>query len=135
MRQIALAPLLLAAQTAAASSCQPALSGAGVHTAEGKEYVVAWRPEPVALRVSEFFVVEVAACSKSHGVLPTQLRLDAVMPEHKHGMNYRPTVTAAGDGRFRAEGMLLHMPGVWEFRFDLRGAGVDEIVRERISLQ
>ena len=124
--------LLIALQV---SACEPALEGEGVRRAEGNDYVAAWRPEPPALRVSEFFAVEVATCSKSRAALPTQLRVDAVMPEHKHGMNYRPTVTATGAGRFRAEGLLLHMPGLWEFSFDLRGPGGNEVVRERVSLR
>jgi len=129
------APVALALGALRVLACEPALTGAGVHTAEGKDYVVAWRPDPAPLRVSEFFAVEIVACAKSLGGLPTQLRVDAVMPEHKHGMNYRPTVTASGEGRFRAEGLLLHMPGLWEFSFDLRGAGGNEVVRERVSLQ
>jgi hypothetical protein len=129
------APVALALGALPVLACEPSLTGAGVHKAEGKDYVVAWRPDPAPLRVSEFFAVEIAACAKSRGGLPTQLRIDAVMPEHKHGMNYRPTVTAAGEGRFRAEGLLLHMPGLWEFSFDVRGAGGNEVVRERVSLQ
>jgi hypothetical protein len=66
--------------------------------------------------------------------VPSQLRIDAVMPQHRHGMNYRPTVAALGDGRFRAEGLLLHMPGLWEFSFDLRGTAGNEVIREQVSL-
>jgi hypothetical protein len=124
--------LLLALQ---AGACEPALEGEGVHKAEGRDYVVAWRPEPPTLQLGEFFALEVATCSKSGAALPTQLRLDAVMPEHKHGMNYQAMVTSRGKGRFRAEGLLLHMPGLWEFSFELRGSGGDEVLRERTSLR
>ena len=133
MTRVALGSLLLAALPA--FGCEPALKGEGLHRAEGKQYVVAWRAEPAALHVSEFFAVEVAACSKSRGAAPREVRVDAVMPEHKHGMNYRPSVAAVGDGRFRAEGLLLHMPGLWEFRFDVRGAAGNEVVSERVSLR
>ncbi len=47
------------------------------------------------------------------------VRVDATMPEHRHGMNYRPSVHALGDGRWRAEGLMFHMPGRWELRFDV----------------
>jgi hypothetical protein len=54
------------------------------------------------------------------------------MPAHRHGMNYRPTVAARGGGRYRAEGLLLHMPGAWEFRFDVRtSAGHERITLAR----
>jgi hypothetical protein len=133
LNKVALALLLLSALRAVA--CEPALKGENVHKAEGKDYVVAWRAEPAPLRVSEFLVIEVAACARSGAAAPTELRVDAVMPEHKHGMNYRPTVAALGDGRFRAEGLLLHMPGGWEFRFDLRGVAGNEVIRERVTLR
>jgi hypothetical protein len=51
--------------------------------------------------------------------LPVALRVDADMPAHRHGMNYRTTVTALGDGRFRAEGLMFHMAGRWRLLFDL----------------
>jgi hypothetical protein len=132
LTRTALVTLLLTA--AQATACEPALKGDGVRKAESKEYVVTWRADPPVLRISEFFAVDIAACSKSRAPVPAQVRVDAVMPEHKHGMNYRPTVTAMGDGRFRAEGLLLHMPGLWEIRFDLRSAGASEVVSERFSL-
>ena len=45
------------------------------------------------------------------------------MPEHRHGMNYAPEVKATGPGRWRAEGLMFHMPGKWEFVFEVRAAG------------
>ena len=45
------------------------------------------------------------------------------MPEHKHGMNYAPEVKQLGPGRWRAEGLMFHMPGKWEFVFEVRAAG------------
>jgi hypothetical protein len=100
-------PVVLLFAAAPAFACQPALTGAGVHTAQGKDFAVAWRPQPVTLQVSEFFTVEVATCANAGAAPPAQLRVDAVMPEHKHGMNYRPTVEALGSGRFLAEGFML----------------------------
>ena len=35
-------------------------------------------------------------------------------------MNYRPTVTATGEGRYRADGLMLHMAGKWELVFEVR---------------
>lgn len=53
---------------------------------------------------------------------PPELRVDvdARMPEHFHGMNRAPRVTRAPDGSFLAEGLLFHMPGLWELHIDLR---------------
>ena len=41
------------------------------------------------------------------------------MPAHRHGMNYKPTVRALGQGRFVADGLMLHMPGQWRLWFEL----------------
>jgi cytochrome c peroxidase len=51
------------------------------------------------------------------------VKVDAQMPEHRHGMNYAPEVKALGPGRWRAEGLMFHMPGKWAFIFEVRAAG------------
>ena len=70
--------------------------------------------EPI--RVGRHVVLALQLCP----VDAVLLRVDAVMPEHGHGMNYRPSVTAAPGGRWRAEGLLFHMPGRWDLIFDVR---------------
>ena len=47
------------------------------------------------------------------------------MPAHQHGLNYAPEVSALGDGTFRVDGLLFHMPGLWElaFRSDMVSRG------------
>ena len=52
------------------------------------------------------------------------LAVDADMPAHRHGMNYRASVTALGDGRFRADGLMFHMAGRWRILFDLPASDV-----------
>ena len=50
------------------------------------------------------------------------MRIDATMPAHRHGMNFRPTIVAIGPGLYRAEGMMFHMPGTWQLSFEQRSA-------------
>jgi hypothetical protein len=51
-------------------------------------------------------------------------------------MNYKPTVVARGAGRYRAEGLLLHMGGRWEFAFDVvTRDGTSERVTSAVTLQ
>ncbi len=57
------------------------------------------------------------------------------MPSHGHGMNYRPTLTALGAGRYRAEGLMLHMSGVWELAFIVRDAGMSERITHTLKVQ
>ena len=42
------------------------------------------------------------------------------MPAHRHGMNYRATVSTLSPGVYRAEGLMFHMPGRWRVIFDRR---------------
>lgn len=129
----ALVPLLAQA-SAAAPRCGDAL-GKGVARGESRRYVVAWRADPSPIVVSRHFALDVVVCAKAGASPAKSLRVDATMPAHRHGMNYRPTIAATGDGRFRAEGLLFHMPGAWEFAFDVTGDDGTERVRAPYELQ
>ena len=126
------ATLFFVARSPAAAACEPAL-GATAQRVEGAHYVLAWRTaEPI--RQGEFFALDVAVCARK-GALPSTLRVDARMPAHQHGMNYRPTVAAAGEGRFAARGLMFHMPGAWELAFDVNPDGVPrETLRSPVAL-
>ena len=52
--------------------------------------------------------------------------VDATMPEHKHSMNYRPTILGGKDGRYRVDGLIFHMPGLWELSIDVRAGEESE---------
>ena len=71
---------------------------------------------PAQVRVGEAFAVEVAVCPAA-----ALDRAAATMPEHRHGMNYKPSIRPAGEGRYRTEGWVFHMPGRWEFAFEAGG--------------
>ena len=133
------APLFFAAATlvlSAAASAQPdPCSGQDdALRAQSSRYAVRFRtlPQPA---VGRHFAVVFAVCAAAGAVEPDSVRVDARMPSHGHGMNYRPTVTALGDGRYRAEGLLFHMPGQWELIFVVRGAGASEHIRHTLVLQ
>ena len=86
---------------------------------ESDRLVVSYWTIPAKIAVGEPFVLEFAACPKAAAVALERVKLDAHMPEHRHGMNYRIKVVLLGSGRFHSEGWLFHMPGRWEFLFDL----------------
>ena len=81
-----------------------------------------------APEVGKHFSVEVAACAKS-GPPPRTLKIDAHMPEHRHGMNYRPTLKPLSPGLWQADGLMFHMPGKWEIVFFVEG---ERLARELI---
>ena len=80
---------------------------------------ITYRTIPAKIAVGQPFVLELAACSKTGTPVSDRVKLDAHMPEHRHGMNYRTKVARMGAGRFHSEGWLFHMPGRWEFLFDI----------------
>ena len=103
------------AAAAAASACDLPLQGIRL---ESPRYALAYKLSSLA--VGSHFTVEIAACAKAGGE-PKSVSIDAQMPEHRHGMNYRPEVKRLSPGRWRAEGLMFHMPGKWQLVFVVDG--------------
>jgi cytochrome c peroxidase len=87
---------------------------------ESPRFVLAFKPGEIS--VAQHFALELGVCARA-GISVDSIRVDAHMPEHRHGMNYTPEVKPLGPGRWRAEGLMFHMPGKWEFLFEVRAAG------------
>jgi cytochrome c peroxidase len=111
------------------AACVPALEGTRL---ESPRYVLAYQAP--ALSPSQIFSLEIAVCAKPGHPEPESLKVDARMPEHRHGMNYAPAVKRTGPGRWRAEGLMLHMPGRWELVFELRAAGESDRLASNLVL-
>jgi hypothetical protein len=127
-----LAAVLLAATAGAAERCEPPSGFAAQGRLSASDVVVLFRTVPATIEVGRHFAVEAIVCATA----ATQgLRVDAHMPEHRHGMNYRPTVAATGVGRYRAEGLLFHMPGRWQLLFDVDRDGRTERLATDIMLE
>jgi hypothetical protein len=121
-------PIAVAMSIAAATAhaaCPPAtVDGAVVSKGE---LVLAYRPvanadkgaKPDRIPMAQHFALEVQLCEKGAASTARLHKADASMPEHKHGMNYRPVITSLGAGRFRVEGMMFHMAGRWELAFEV----------------
>jgi hypothetical protein len=117
VKTAALAVALALAASPAVAACDPAFplqTGAGDLTASV-------RPTPKAIQVGEPFGLEIALCKLGVAGPPALQRVDAEMPAHRHGMNYRPTLVALGGGRWRADGLMFHMPGRWDVTLDIAG--------------
>lgn len=80
---------------------------------------LAFSPRPAPVPLGRHFALDIVLCAPAGMPLPHMLSVDAEMPAHRHGMNYRATVRALGAGRFVAEGLMFHMAGRWRLRFDL----------------
>jgi YtkA-like len=90
---------------------------------EDAQWLLVYRTAPDPVKVGRHFGIDFAVCPRDKASAPGDVRVDAHMPEHKHGMNYKPSVASLGNGLYRAEGLMFHMPGRWELVFELRGTG------------
>lgn len=96
--------------------------------------MIAFRPEPMRIEVGQPFSLLFNVCTRKDD--PAELvAVEAHMPEHRHGMNYRPTIVSAGDGRFRVEGLVFHMPGRWELDIDVRADSETERLTHEIIVK
>lgn len=109
--------------TAGGLACDARTLGRSAVVLASAGYTLAYRADPHPIRTGQPLALDVVVCPGPGRPAPERLAVDATMPEHRHGMNYAPTVTSRGPGRFRAEGLLLHMPGRWQFAFEVRAGG------------
>ncbi|MCE2950043.1 MAG: hypothetical protein ACK515_13180 [bacterium] len=122
---------LLAADAPATASGAAAASGsaacgadlAGARRTETARHVIAWRADPQKILVGRHFAIDIVACAKPGAPAASGIAVDARMPSHGHGMNYKAGIKPVGENRYRAEGLLFHMPGSWELVFDVRSGG------------
>ncbi len=113
-----------------AHACNATLEGG--KTIDSARHSIAYRTDPARIAVGKPFAVDLLVCAKEAAATIDELRVDAHMPEHRHGMNYKASVKPQGaPGRYRAEGLMFHMPGKWEFLFDVRDAkGIERLKQD-----
>ena len=117
--------LSLTVASAGVLSCE--LPGGPSASLKTEGHTILYRAAP---RVGEHFAVELAVCPP-----PDAVRVDASMPAHRHGMNYEPSVVPLGGGRYRAEGLMFHMPGDWQLLFEIRAGGTTERVTHDLRVE
>jgi hypothetical protein len=124
--------LALAVGSAAAADCSAPAGFTPAGRIQSRDTVLLYRTVPPRIEIGKHFAVDAVVCTKAP---PRALRVDAQMPAHRHGMNYRARVTPQGDGRYRAEGLLFHMPGEWQFVFDLERPGGTERLTAAVTAE
>ena len=85
-------------------------------------FFVRWRLLVPEVPLADPFDIEVEVWTDETMSEPAtfdQLFVDAGMPHHRHGMNVVPEIESQSPGRWIARGMLLHMPGRWQFYVDV----------------
>lgn len=105
----------------ARQACNAAAAEPGTRRIDGARFSVVHRTLGNGPRVGEPFRIGFTVCPAAGADTPARVEVDARMPEHRHGMNYAPSVATVAPGRFVADGLLFHMPGRWTLSFDVRG--------------
>lgn len=118
-----LAAGLLFAGTAQAAPCDAVAPEPAWTQLTAPTITLRYRFLPDKIAVSQPLDIEVMVCPKQGAALPDKVRVDARMPTHGHGMNYRPKTTQLAPGHYRFDGLILHMPGPWQLIFDVTQAG------------
>jgi hypothetical protein len=108
----------IAGSARAADECGAALKAVHPSIAQGDGARIAFVPRSLPVPVGRHFDIDFVIC----GVAirdGAAVAVDADMPAHRHGMNYRTRVEALPGGVFRAHGLMFHMPGTWRVIFDV----------------
>jgi hypothetical protein len=100
-------------------ACAEQLPAAQRMVVQSQGLQLAFAPVAGPLPVGRHFAIDVQICPQDGTSLATDLRVDADMPAHRHGMNYKTRVRALGENRFVVDGLMFHMPGRWRFIFDV----------------
>ena len=127
--------------TSGAWACSPALDGAkpaqgsNLKTIESINVALVFRTLPDKIIIGQHFALELALCANDAAAVIESVRVDAHMPEHRHGMNYKVSIKPEARGRYRAQGLMFHMPGRWEYIFEVRVNGTTERLTTSMVLQ
>jgi len=123
------------ATSAAAPPCEAPASLGTPQRLESADVVVLFRTVPAPIEIGKHFAVEAHVCPTPPIGTAAGFMVDARMPEHRHGMNYRAHVSRRPDGIYVAEGLLFHMPGLWQLVFDVERGGRMERLMKDIDLE
>jgi hypothetical protein len=113
-----LAALSFGFSSASVAACGEQFNSTTRQIIESPNFTIAYEPSVWPIPVGKLFAVRVQVCSASSSDVVSGLKIDADMPAHKHGMNYKPSVSKQSDTVFLAQGLMFHMPGQWRMQFE-----------------
>jgi len=121
-----------AVKTAAADRCS---TDGGAVRLQGASHSAALAADPSDIVIGHVFATEITACRSDGTPFDGEITLNATMPAHGHGMNTAAEIVRLGPGRFRAEGLMFHMPGVWRVQLQLSDQATDDDLEADVTVQ
>jgi len=89
-----------------------------------KQFKVIYHPQPNPIPLNKHFRLKIQVQTPKNIIIKdAQIKVNATMPAHNHGMNVKPKVKRLKDGIFEVKGLLFHMPGEWEMTVDITHKG------------
>jgi len=89
------------------------------------------------IKVSDSISADVVLCGDLAAL--ESVSLDASMPIHGHGTNYTPEISVVdvsdAVGRYRVKGLVLHMPGQWQWDMSIKSSDGTEALNYEFMLQ
>ena len=95
---------VLAATVAAMCGVAHACGNPGDKLANGAHYTIAFKTAPAPIKTSEHFAIDLTVCPLGKAPMPRTVRIDASMPEHRHGMNYSRRSSRRGPAAIARKG-------------------------------
>jgi len=103
---------------------------------KGERYNVVLQTESV-LEVSKPSRLTAIVCGDVESI--SEFKLDASMPDHGHGTNYTPSVSidqvSEESVNYTVDGVVLHMPGTWQWEVDIVDKVGSESLQQEFILQ
>lgn len=118
MKKLIFLFMMLMYNGAIAQECGASLSAVGKQKIVQGAQEIVYAPNVWPIAVGKHFSLNVQVC----GLAASLVKVDADMPAHKHGMNYKPVITAiapTSSGMYQIDGLMFHMPGQWRLTFDV----------------
>ncbi len=93
----------------------------------------AWLTTNEPIEVSQATSITVTLCGDISNV--ERFEIDASMPSHGHGTNYKPEITQLSSSdsaaKYQIDGLVMHMPGMWRWELQVVAPdGVDTLMKE-----
>jgi len=109
--------------------------GARTFDSNGGHYQVVLVPTPDPIPRGQPFDVEVRITARDSNPGEPEVRIDARMPEHFHGMNRTAIMKRLDKSTWRGSDLLFHMPGHWELYVDITQNGRTERAQMDVDLK
>ncbi len=122
------------ANSASLGDCAAGLATAPQRAIDNGRVRVFYSALPAQIKVGQAFSIQATICPGKLDAKVQSFAIDASMPEHRHGMNYVPKVSAQGERGFLADGLVFHMPGNWQIVFDLLIDGRNERLTHSLKI-